>query len=99
MKYKYHTGIECPKCLDRIFSWHRHDFKYCKCKEVFVDGGFDYLRYGYCKDGSKPKVIKKRFYKQPCLSPECEAKYIVCSNCRQWRSLNRFIPSVRGNSA
>lgn len=61
MKYRYHWGIECPKCKDRIFSWHRHDFKYCSCKEVFVDGGFDYLRYSHCKDGTKPKIVKTRF--------------------------------------
>ena len=36
--------IECAKCGDRIFSGHRHDFKYCRCGAVAVDGGPNYLR-------------------------------------------------------
>lgn len=39
-------GIECPKCLDRIWSRHTHDFRYCKCGAVYVDGGRDYLKRG-----------------------------------------------------
>ena len=36
--------IRCKKCGDIIESAHRHDFKFCKCKSVAVDGGKDYLR-------------------------------------------------------
>jgi hypothetical protein len=36
--------ILCKKCDDVIYSAHRHDFKYCKCGSVAVDGGTDYLR-------------------------------------------------------
>ena len=36
--------IRCKKCGDVIESTHRHDFKYCSCKSVAVDGGKDYLR-------------------------------------------------------
>lgn len=39
-------GIECPKCKEQVWSRHRHDFRYCGCKAVFVDGGRDYLRSG-----------------------------------------------------
>ena len=39
--------IRCKACDDIIESTHRHDFKYCKCGSVFVDGGRDYCRYGY----------------------------------------------------
>lgn len=38
------NGLVCLKCSDVIFSTHRHDFKYCSCKAVAVDGGNDYLR-------------------------------------------------------
>jgi len=38
--------IRCKKCGDVIESKHRHDFVWCKCKTVFVDGGNDYLRCG-----------------------------------------------------
>ena len=36
--------IKCNKCGDIIESVHRHDFKFCKCKRVAVDGGKEYLR-------------------------------------------------------
>ena len=36
--------IRCKKCGDVIVSTHRHDFKFCKCGAVAVDGGKDYLR-------------------------------------------------------
>ncbi len=36
--------IKCKKCGEIIESTHRHDFKFCKCNAVAVDGGHDYLR-------------------------------------------------------
>ena len=36
--------VECLKCGDRPFSAHRHDFRYCKCGSIAVDGGTKYLR-------------------------------------------------------
>ena len=38
--------IECAACHERIRSEHRHDFRECRCKATFVDGGSDYLRCG-----------------------------------------------------
>ena len=43
--------LECKKCGDIIYSAHRHDFKYCKCGLVAVDGGMSYIRrVGNVKD-------------------------------------------------
>lgn len=36
--------IKCLKCGDIIESTSVHDFKYCSCQSVAVDGGHDYLR-------------------------------------------------------
>ena len=36
--------IKCNKCGDSVYSRHRHDFKYCSCSSVAVDGGQDYLK-------------------------------------------------------
>ena len=36
--------IKCNSCGDVIESFSRHDFKYCSCHRVAVDGGLDYLR-------------------------------------------------------
>lgn len=41
------TGIECPKCKEFIWSRHRHDFRHCKCGYCYVDGGREYLRFGF----------------------------------------------------
>jgi len=36
--------IRCLKCGDEPFSKHGHDFVWCKCGAVAVDGGTSYLR-------------------------------------------------------
>jgi len=40
------NAIKCPKCKDTIFSRARHDFRSCSCDNIFIDGGFDYIRVG-----------------------------------------------------
>ena len=37
---------QCKLCDDVIESTSCHDFKYCNCGEIFVDGGLSYLRRG-----------------------------------------------------
>lgn len=41
------NAIQCLKCNDIIESKSVHDFKSCKCGQVFVDGGLDYQRIGF----------------------------------------------------
>lgn len=36
--------IRCNKCGDVIESDSVHDFKFCKCGAIAVDGGHEYLR-------------------------------------------------------
>ena len=36
--------IRCKKCGEVIESKSVHDFNFCKCKSVAVDGGHEYLR-------------------------------------------------------
>lgn len=40
------SRAQCLKCNDIIESTYGHDFKYCKCKSIFLDGGKNYVRYG-----------------------------------------------------
>lgn len=42
-----HNKIKCNRCGEIIESYDVHDFKWCKCKTVFVDGGHEYLRRGF----------------------------------------------------
>lgn len=41
------TCAKCYKCKDVIISWYRHDFKSCSCKSISIDGGRDYVRFGW----------------------------------------------------
>ena len=36
--------IKCNKCGDVIESKTTHDFKWCKCGTVAIDGGLEYLK-------------------------------------------------------
>ena len=38
--------IQCALCKDIIESKHVHDFRWCKCKSIFIDGGNEYTRVG-----------------------------------------------------
>ena len=44
MKYIIRNAVKCNLCGETIESLHRHDFKFCKCGNIAVDGGFDYIR-------------------------------------------------------
>jgi len=37
-------AIICNKCGATIYSRAVHDFHWCPCKTVAIDGGFDYTR-------------------------------------------------------
>lgn len=39
--------IQCTKCGDIIESKYTHDFKFCKCGQVSVDGGCSYLKRSF----------------------------------------------------
>ena len=36
--------IQCKKCKDIIESKYVHDFNWCVCRNIAVDGGLEYLR-------------------------------------------------------
>lgn len=45
MRLKIITNqIKCKECNHTITSTNRHDFKYCQCGKVAVDGGKAYLK-------------------------------------------------------
>ena len=46
MKKIIRNAAQCALCDTVIESTHRHDFRYCKCGAIFVDGGREYLRRG-----------------------------------------------------
>lgn len=46
MKAIKRNAAKCLKCNSTIESMHVHDFRYCKCQSIFVDGGKEYIRRG-----------------------------------------------------
>lgn len=53
------SKIRCLKCGDIIESKHVHDFKFCSCGNIFIDGGDEYTRYGgkALDDGSAEFIL------------------------------------------
>jgi tRNA(Ile2) C34 agmatinyltransferase TiaS len=39
-----HNRAKCLECGEVVESTHRHDFRWCKCHKMAVDGGRDYIR-------------------------------------------------------
>jgi len=37
-------AIKCLKCGGTIFSRSVHDFRWCSCESVAIDGGFEYTK-------------------------------------------------------
>ena len=38
------VAIKCKKCGDIIYSRATHDFRWCSCENIAIDGGFDYTK-------------------------------------------------------
>lgn len=54
------NAARCKLCHDTIHSYHRHDFRTCKCGAISVDGGLDYLRrVGNLEDIEELSVMKE----------------------------------------
>lgn len=47
MRKILHNRIKCNHCGEIIESYNVHDFKFCKCGTVAVDGGRDYLKRSF----------------------------------------------------
>ncbi|WP_428044554.1 DUF7695 domain-containing protein [Candidatus Avelusimicrobium fimicolum] len=51
--------IKCKFCGDIITSNYRHDFKWCRCGRIAVDGGHDYRRRcSYRKDYEEMSIVE-----------------------------------------
>ena len=45
------NAAKCKRCGDIIESKSTHDFVWCSCKSLAVDGGYEYLRrVGHVED-------------------------------------------------
>ena len=57
-----HNKIQCSKCKDIIESLHRHDFKWCSCQRIAVDGGTAYLRRCFCEHADVIELTETESY-------------------------------------
>lgn len=83
--------VKCSKCKDIIESKHRHDFEWCSCRTIAVDGGKDYLKRSgdidNCKEMSTfsyqcnvcetPDLTKTKMHKDLEICKDChrDSKY------------------------
>ena len=49
----------CKLCGDVLESTSRHDFKWCKCGVMAVDGGHDYIKRCWKPGYEKDEVIEE----------------------------------------
>jgi hypothetical protein len=56
--------LKCKKCGDVIESKYGHDYKYCKCGSIFIDGGLEYGRYGWPSGDPKDYVEDLREWEE-----------------------------------
>ena len=60
-KYKIiRNSAKCAKCGDEIESKYHHDFKFCKCHSIAVDGGKNYIK----RCGELEDIIDTSIYKE-----------------------------------
>ena len=45
--YLTRNAARCDGCGDEIESFHRHDFRWCSCGSLAVDGGLVYAKRCY----------------------------------------------------
>jgi hypothetical protein len=73
-KNKTVWGVRCPECKKRMFSLFRHHYWTCGCpNDTMVDGGREYLRYGWAVGKVKPSRIKwteRLDGKYPSMGPD-----------------------------
>ena len=48
------AAIKCKHCGDTIYSRAHHDFRWCSCGEIAIDGGTNYVKISFKKDRPCP---------------------------------------------
>lgn len=83
------NAVYCQKCNQLIVSENRHDFKFCQCKNIAVDGGQEYLRR------AGPALEDNSYQEASAFMPdgkektgECAGKYLI------WSSGGKTNPSM-----
>lgn len=51
--------VKCNKCNTVIESKHVHDFKWCPCRSIAVDGGREYLKRAWTEDADYEELSEE----------------------------------------
>lgn len=51
-------GVVCSECKDTIYSRAVHDYHCCTCGKTSIDGGFEYLKYGWDPEITRPETVE-----------------------------------------
>ena len=77
-------AIYCKKCKETIESKHTHDFKYCSCKAVGIDGGISAGNriLGYLSDMEDRSIYRAVIEKKKVWLPQIviEERFIRIQN-------------------
>jgi len=74
--------VKCRLCGDVIESTYRNDIKSCKCGEITVDGGTDYIRRGWQTD--RANIIELSEYEEEHKIPEEEIRLFQDHLRKKW---------------
>lgn len=84
--------VRCNRCFDVIESTHVHDFKFCSCESVAVDGGLHYLKRSFTPDESGDKMyleLSLDTSNEKCPMCGCETRgkcgHFDCGECIPYR--------------
>ena len=87
----------CLSCMEVIESKHRHDFVYCKCGKIAVDGGKDYLkRVGNLNDYEELSVACDSIPEEdePIISSRDDIWLFLICTIRYSMGRRSYMPSV-----
>lgn len=74
------NAAKCKECDDEIESKTRWDFVSCKCGNIFVDGGLEYLRRGWNSKGEPDDAYEDTSTFKDCMSHDCRYKEAVVTD-------------------
>lgn len=73
------NAIQCNHCGDIIESKSTHDFKTCSCGRVSVDGGHEYLKRCFQKEGDYTELSETK------LTLDEAIKQAASFQCGDWK--------------
>jgi len=62
-------AYQCLKCKDTIYSRATHDFHWCSCRSIAIDGGFQYMKLSFPGGCYTDHVVEREIEVLPGREP------------------------------